>query len=107
MLFRETVAVYCENHMEHTDTLCWQNAEFGVLKQVVHIVTTGPSNVKHSSSIVAPIISMGMCLSDKASPSNGSVYLLIKNLLPNSECCFVVCFEVATQQRFYTLQYYS
>jgi hypothetical protein len=26
MLFRETVAVYCENHTEHTDTLCGQNA---------------------------------------------------------------------------------
>jgi hypothetical protein len=22
MLFRETVAVYCETHTEHTDTLC-------------------------------------------------------------------------------------
>jgi hypothetical protein len=22
MLFRETVAVYCENHTEHTDTVC-------------------------------------------------------------------------------------
>jgi hypothetical protein len=29
MLFRETVAVYCENHTELTDTLCGQNAEFG------------------------------------------------------------------------------
>jgi hypothetical protein len=28
MLFRETVAVYCENHTEHTNTLCEQNAEF-------------------------------------------------------------------------------
>jgi hypothetical protein len=28
MLFRETVAVYRENHTEHTDTLCGQNAEF-------------------------------------------------------------------------------
>jgi hypothetical protein len=28
MLFRETVAVYFENHTEHTDTLCGQNAEF-------------------------------------------------------------------------------
>jgi hypothetical protein len=28
MLFRETVAVCCENHTEHTDTLCGQNAEF-------------------------------------------------------------------------------
>jgi hypothetical protein len=27
MLFGETVAVHCENHMEHTDTLCGQNAE--------------------------------------------------------------------------------
>jgi hypothetical protein len=28
MLFGETVTVYCENHTEHTDTLCEQNAEF-------------------------------------------------------------------------------
>jgi hypothetical protein len=27
MLFGETVAVYCENHTEHTDTLCGQNAQ--------------------------------------------------------------------------------
>jgi hypothetical protein len=40
MLFRETAAVYCENHTEHTDTLCGQNAEL-VLKQVVYIIATG------------------------------------------------------------------
>jgi hypothetical protein len=28
MLFRETVAVYRENHTEHTDTPSGQNAEF-------------------------------------------------------------------------------
>jgi hypothetical protein len=28
MLFAETVAVYCENHTEHTDTLRGQNAEY-------------------------------------------------------------------------------
>jgi translation initiation factor IF-1 len=28
MLFGETVAVYCENHTERTNTLCGQNAEF-------------------------------------------------------------------------------
>jgi hypothetical protein len=28
MLFGETVAVYCQNHTEYTDTLCGQNAEF-------------------------------------------------------------------------------
>jgi hypothetical protein len=27
-LFKETIAVYCENNMEHTNTLCGQNAEF-------------------------------------------------------------------------------
>jgi hypothetical protein len=32
MLFRETAAVYCENHMEHTNTLCGQNAEFSYAK---------------------------------------------------------------------------
>jgi hypothetical protein len=41
MLFRERVAVYCENHTEHANTLCGQNAEFSMLQQVVHIVTTG------------------------------------------------------------------
>jgi hypothetical protein len=32
MLFGETVAVYCENHAEHTDTLCEQNVEFWCVK---------------------------------------------------------------------------
>jgi hypothetical protein len=27
MLFGETAAVYCENHMEHINTLCGQNAD--------------------------------------------------------------------------------
>jgi hypothetical protein len=40
MLFREAVAVYCENHTEHTNTLCGQNAELLMLKQVVHTVPT-------------------------------------------------------------------
>jgi hypothetical protein len=38
MLFRETVAVCCENHTEHTDTLCGQN--FTVFKKVACIGTT-------------------------------------------------------------------
>jgi hypothetical protein len=32
MLFRQTVAVYCENHTDHTDTLCGPNAEFQCVK---------------------------------------------------------------------------
>jgi hypothetical protein len=31
-LFGKTVAAYCENHTEHTDTLCGQNAEFQYVK---------------------------------------------------------------------------
>jgi hypothetical protein len=41
MVFGETVAVYCENHTERTDKLCGRMQRFSVLKQVVHIVTTG------------------------------------------------------------------
>jgi hypothetical protein len=32
MLFRETVAVYCENHTEHINTFCGQKAEFWYVK---------------------------------------------------------------------------
>jgi hypothetical protein len=64
MLFGETVAVYCENHTEHTNTLCGQNAVYGnsrclllytvwgrilsfvMLKQVAHIVSTSLEMVK-------------------------------------------------------------
>jgi hypothetical protein len=41
ILFRETVSIYYENYTEHTDTLCGQNAESSMLKQVVHIITAG------------------------------------------------------------------
>jgi hypothetical protein len=34
MLFKETNAVNCEKHTEHTDTLCGQNAEFWYVKAV-------------------------------------------------------------------------
>jgi hypothetical protein len=39
MPFGETVAVYCENHTEHTHCV-GRMQSFGVLKQVVRIVTT-------------------------------------------------------------------
>jgi hypothetical protein len=34
MLFWETVAVYCENRMKQTNTLCEQNAEFWYVNPV-------------------------------------------------------------------------
>jgi hypothetical protein len=39
MLFKETVAVFCENHTGHINTLCGKISRFLMLKQVVHIVT--------------------------------------------------------------------
>jgi hypothetical protein len=49
ILFGETVAVYCENHTEHTDTLCGQNAEFWYVNSVRtsqetnYVTTTEPT----------------------------------------------------------------
>jgi hypothetical protein len=40
MLFRGIIAVYCEIHTEHTNTLCGQNAMNLMSKRMVHIVTT-------------------------------------------------------------------
>jgi hypothetical protein len=42
ILFRKTVAVYCENHMEHTNTLCGQNSKF-------HYVQAGGTYINHWS----------------------------------------------------------
>jgi hypothetical protein len=47
MLFREKSAVYGENHTKHTNTLRRQNAALIMLKQAVHIETTGLERVKH------------------------------------------------------------
>jgi hypothetical protein len=33
MLFKETVAVYCENRTEHTDTFSGQNAEYVTVQE--------------------------------------------------------------------------
>jgi hypothetical protein len=40
MLFRETVAVYCENHTEQLNTLCGQNAKLLSVKATKCIITT-------------------------------------------------------------------
>jgi hypothetical protein len=52
MLFRETVAVYCENHTEHTNTLCGQNTQ----------------SVPHRKHITSPLQSQtGSCCFGKQS----------------------------------------
>jgi hypothetical protein len=48
MLFRETVTVYCENHMEHTNTLCGQKAEF-------YYVTAGGTYGNHCALKDKPV----------------------------------------------------
>jgi hypothetical protein len=45
MLFRETVAFYCENHTEHTDTLCGQNISNSIrTSQETHYVSVAKTN---------------------------------------------------------------
>jgi hypothetical protein len=34
MLFKETVAVYCENRTEHINTLCGENTEFSYVEAI-------------------------------------------------------------------------
>jgi len=41
MLYREIMAVCCEIHTKHINTLCGENVELLNVKLVVHIVTTG------------------------------------------------------------------
>jgi hypothetical protein len=46
MLFREIVAVYCENHTEHINTVCGQNA--------VYINSVRTSQETHYVSVTEP-----------------------------------------------------
>ena len=40
MLYREIIAVYCEIHTEHINTLCGHNVELLNVKLLVHTFTT-------------------------------------------------------------------
>jgi len=46
MLYKEIIAVYCEIHTKHINTLCPQNVEMLSVKLAVHIVTTGLQKVR-------------------------------------------------------------
>jgi hypothetical protein len=41
MLFNKNNPVYCVERTKHGDTLCRQNTEFNMLKQVTHVEITG------------------------------------------------------------------
>jgi hypothetical protein len=49
MLFGETVAVYCENHTEHTNTLCGHNAVYinsvRTSQEAHHVSATKPNRL--------------------------------------------------------------
>jgi hypothetical protein len=55
MLFKEIIAVYCENHTEHTNTLCGQNAEFSSYLTGKRNITATKTNGKQSQFIVRVI----------------------------------------------------
>jgi hypothetical protein len=62
----------------------------------VLLVTSRHGPQENSIHCCTPVISVGTCLFAKALFGNGCIYLLIKNLLPSSGCCFSVCFQVIT-----------
>jgi hypothetical protein len=41
VLFKEVMVVYAKNHPDSIITFSWQNAELMIIKEVVHIFTTG------------------------------------------------------------------
>jgi hypothetical protein len=68
MLFGETVAVYCENHTDHTDTLCVQNAEFWYVnpvrtsKETHYVSTTKPNRLMLFGERAAVYCENHMCV---------------------------------------------
>ena len=52
MLYREIIAVCSQIHKKHINTLCGQNVEFGNVKLVVHIVTTGLLTLRRLMSYI-------------------------------------------------------
>jgi hypothetical protein len=61
MLSGKTVAVYCENLTEHTDTSCGRMQNSGILKQAVHILTTLKtlSPARRQTTLQGPYINGG------------------------------------------------
>jgi hypothetical protein len=47
-MFRETIAIYCETHTKHINTLCGKNAEFSYVKAGGTYETTGLYRVNRS-----------------------------------------------------------
>jgi thioredoxin-related protein len=58
MLFGETVAVYCENHTKHTNTLCKQNAEFFNGEDDIYIATIALQNEDQQEKAVLQILTL-------------------------------------------------
>ena len=50
MLYREIIAVCCEIHTKHINTLCGQNVELLNVKLAVRIVTTGIRRVRNEGT---------------------------------------------------------
>jgi hypothetical protein len=53
MLFGETAAVYCENHTEHTDTLCGYTNPVRTSQETHHVSTTKPNRLMLFGETVA------------------------------------------------------
>jgi hypothetical protein len=71
MLFGETVAVYCENHTEHTDTFCglWDHVAVCVRVPPLSLLGNGsvkiPLSLLGNSSVKIPLSLLGNGLVEK------------------------------------------
>jgi predicted Zn-dependent protease with MMP-like domain len=45
MLFKETVADYCENHTKHTNTLMWAENSVRTSQETHHVTATKPNRL--------------------------------------------------------------
>jgi hypothetical protein len=84
--------------MDSLTTDYWQlSVDNWPTSKVVLVVTSQHRPCRKHHSLLYCFVSMWTCLYAKAISSNVCIYLLIKNLLPSSECCFIVWFQVVTQ----------
>jgi uncharacterized protein YfdQ (DUF2303 family) len=63
MLLRETIAVYRENHTEHTNTLCGQNAEFYNIHKFSSYLTENTFCLSYKAQPVNAVQGNSRCLS--------------------------------------------
>jgi hypothetical protein len=79
MLFRETVAVYCENHTEHTNTL-WTENSVRASQETHYISHTKPNRLMLFRETVAVYCENHTEHTDTLRGQNAKVFMLSKTV---------------------------